>query len=169
MTGVQFRLRACENCLRLLDAAVRGSENYGKEQLAFEAGAKIARGSNEASLLSQIADWKSPRRKALLKRNSSTSLRVALDVARIESIPSVAILALCRLEGVGIPMASAILTAIRPKEFTVIDVRALNSLGLKNRTINKHLYSQYLEFCLRKSQELGMSLRSFDRALWKLG
>jgi hypothetical protein len=46
-----------------------------------------------------------------------------------------------RPHGVGVPMASAILRTIRPENYTVIDVRALESLGVSKTdgSVNDYL------------------------------
>lgn len=75
------------------------------------------------------------------------------------------------LKGVGLPVASAILTAIFPGRFTVIDVMALRALGVINppKVMNDSFYVRYLTYCRAKAKCLGISLRDFDRALWQWG
>jgi hypothetical protein len=74
------------------------------------------------------------------------------------------------LKGIGLPVASAILTAIFPDRFTVIDIMAFRALGVPEKTqLNVPLYLRYLSFCGQQAQRLGVSLRDMDRALWQWG
>ena len=78
-----------------------------------------------------------------------------------------AVAVLTALRGVGIPMASAILTAINPERYTVLDFRALESLGIKNWRDSFAFYVTYLEACRELAARHGKSLRTLDRALWQ--
>jgi hypothetical protein len=78
-----------------------------------------------------------------------------------------AVAVLTALHGVGIPMASAILTAINPERYTVLDFRALESLGITNWPENVAFYVFYLEACRELAAKHGKSLRTLDRALWQ--
>jgi len=71
------------------------------------------------------------------------------------------------LRGVGTPMASAILTALDQEQYTVIDFRALEALGVANAQADLEFYIRhYLPECKRLASEAGVSLRTLDRALW---
>jgi thermostable 8-oxoguanine DNA glycosylase len=69
---------------------------------------------------------------------------------------------------VGIPVASAFLTAIHPDQFTVIDRKVYRSLGVKFRASIPE-YLDYLTFCHEQAVRLGISLREHDKALWRYG
>jgi hypothetical protein len=90
-------------------------------------------------------------------------LRLAVS-ARTERA-SVAVLK--GLHGVDVPVATAILTAIDQDRYTVIDVRALESLGVKIPFPTIDDYLEYLLYCKSKAAEWGVSLRTLDRALWQ--
>jgi hypothetical protein len=70
---------------------------------------------------------------------------------------------------VEVPVASAIMTAINPERFTIIDFRALESLGITNRqayyTID--FFIDYLRFCRGLASQHRVGLRTLDRALWQ--
>ncbi len=76
------------------------------------------------------------------------------------------------LQGVGVPMASALLMVWQPDQHTVIDVRAVNSL-VKNDEIEDPTprlyppYINYLDVCKKIRDRCGGSLRTIDRALYK--
>jgi hypothetical protein len=70
---------------------------------------------------------------------------------------------------VEVPVASAILTAINPERFTIIDFRALESLAITDRqayyTID--FFIDYLQFCRGLANQCRVGLRTLDRALWQ--
>lgn len=78
-----------------------------------------------------------------------------------------AVAVLCGLRGVEIPVASAILTAIDPKRYTIIDFRALEALGVENSWHTVDSYLAYLEHCRSLARENNLGLRELDRALWQ--
>jgi hypothetical protein len=74
------------------------------------------------------------------------------------------------LPHVGIPVASAILMAMHPDHFTVIDRQAYKTLGAEFRDpLPEQEYLHYLGFCRRRAESLGVTLRDYDRALWQSG
>jgi hypothetical protein len=78
-----------------------------------------------------------------------------------------AVAVLVGLNGVQVPVASAILTAIDPERFTVIDFRALEALGVTNATMTINYYLEYLDACRGLARENKVPLRTLDRALWQ--
>lgn len=83
---------------------------------------------------------------------------------------------MCRLNkvrGIGIPIASAILTVCYPDRFTVLDYRAWSALYQFKRVSKqamphgiKKYFDQYLPECTRLAKKMKMSLRETDKALW---
>ena len=154
----------------VLDRAVMRSKIYKHEIAAMEAGKRIRGKSREIADLLTIAGWKAPRSAHHLKSNKSKLLSDVLDVAAAESgCTAKKVDELVKLAGVGVPMASAILTCINPASYTVIDVKVLDALNAKQRTISRDLYVRYLAFCRSTAIEIGVELRQLDRALWKSG
>jgi hypothetical protein len=103
----------------------------GLERTAFDAGRRILEESDfSAKNLENIVRWKSPRVIHHIGKNDPEKIEAALRKA-IDSSASVqeAVSALIELRGVGVPMASAILTTIFPERYTIIDFRALEALG----------------------------------------
>ncbi|MCS3498265.1 hypothetical protein M2189_002777 [Bradyrhizobium japonicum] len=79
-----------------------------------------------------------------------------------------AIAVLTGLSGVNVPVASAVMTAAMPQRFTVIDFRALWSLGIERRGYySVTFYLGYLEACRGIASDAAVDLRTLDRALWK--
>jgi hypothetical protein len=91
-----------------------------------------------------------------------------------------------RISGIGLAVATSILTLCYPDEFTIIDRRVLGQLHLlpkrladKRKTSAKPLYTtndwtaeeyvnEYLPKVKAYSKQAGCSLRNADRALWGL-
>jgi hypothetical protein len=131
-----------------------------------EAGRRIAKGDFSLSNLKVICEWKSHRRIDLLENNPPAEIARALKQAIGSADVKDAVNALIPLHGVGVKMASAILTAINPERYTVFDVRALEALGAKNGG-RVNLYVQYLKACKNMAKEYGVKLRDFDRSNWQ--
>lgn len=146
------------------------AERYGTDydDKALHAGKRIASGDYSRDNLMVIVNWKSSRRAALLVENKDDEIGIALQFALAPATPeAMAVAVLTALRGVGIPMASAILTAINPDKYTVLDFRALESLGVENWPDTMAFYVRYLEACRELAAKHGVSLRSLDRALWQ--
>jgi hypothetical protein len=98
------------------------------ELLATTHAAIAERGCLTADELTKIVRWKSSRALGLLERDSST----IKDVTRVAFTPETPDWMrhhiLCILDGVGHPVASAILTVRYPDTHTVIDKRAVAAL-----------------------------------------
>lgn len=74
------------------------------------------------------------------------------------------------LDGVGIPVASAILTLCFPENYSVIDFRnwrqIFNSLNKKSSfTINE--YNEYLKIIRQLSKNFGLTTQQIDLAIWQ--
>jgi hypothetical protein len=148
----------------------RLAARYGPEQdeEAFRAGSRIAAGNCTRENLNVIVCWKSPRRAALIDDNTDAELAKALRFAadiRTSEKPAVEILD--GLRGVGVPVASAILTTIHPTKYTVIDFRALESLGVSKWDGSVNYYLNYLRACSALAVKHKVTLRTLDRALWQ--
>lgn len=142
--------------------------NPAQDNDALRAGTKIASGDYSRENLNVIVKWKSPRRAALIDDNKDDEISVALKFASAPTTPErLAIAVLLGLHGVGIPMASAILTAINPERYTITDFRALQSLGVENWPESIEYYVHYLEACREIAADSAKSLRTLDRALWQ--
>ena len=74
--------------------------------------------------------------------------------------------------GLGLPMASAILSVCYPRRFSVYDVRVCEELrkfkNLSNLTKRDRVWPEYKLFvaAVRKAAPTGLSLRDCDRFLW---
>jgi hypothetical protein len=141
---------------------------YQSDDYALEAGRQIRAGNYGRHQLQVIFQWKTKGRgKSRLLRNSDDEIADALHLASNANTERAAVAVLLGLHGVQAPVASAILTAIDPERYTVIDFRALEALGndSEDRTVN--FYLAYLKTCRQLASKHGVTLRDFDRALWQ--
>ena len=148
----------------------RLATSYGPERddAALAAGGRIRGGEFTRKNLSEIFDWKTKGRgRSRLRGNSDEEITDAIRLAVSAKTERAAIAVLLGLNGVLVPVASAILTAIDPERYTVIDFRALEALGSKSadRTIN--FYLTYLDACRKFAKAHRVPLRDLDRALWQ--
>ncbi len=154
-----------------------GEKDQSLEKAAFEAGEAIRKkGEYTLANLEAIVRWKSERVVHYLIGNSNEKIRRALAIAASpESTTESAVRALLELHGVDLPVASAILAAIYPERYTVLDFRALEALGHSRHDV--HFYEEYLAFCKRLAESnivkpqselpAPTPLRALDRALWE--
>jgi len=142
--------------------------NYGNEADFEKAGEAIRNGDYGRQHFEAIFRWKTKNRgKSRTLKNSDSEIAEALRIAVVLKSPKLAISVLRGLAGVEIPVASAIMTAIKPKDYTILDFRAAEALGEEpGQTWSIPYYERYLAFCKDLAAEWGMSLRDLDRALW---
>jgi hypothetical protein len=134
---------------------------------ALKAGRRIKAGECSRAHLQTIFKWKTKDRgKSRIARNSDAEIEDALRLTILAKEPRSGLAVLTGLYGVDIPVASAIATAIHPDRYTVIDRRALETLGYKGAA-NMPLYLEYLAYCTALATDWNMSLRTLDRALWQ--
>lgn len=134
-----------------------------------EAGERLVNDPSDLEAVKAIVKWKSPRRMDRFRLNSAEQVEAAIREA-IEATAAGdvrrAVKALTRLAGVGVKMASAILTAMFPTLYTVCDFRASAACGQKDYSSLRY-YVAYLAACREMAARYGVSLRDFDRANWQ--
>jgi hypothetical protein len=143
-----------------------------KDARALQAGHAIRCGEYTKCHFIRIVEWKleaflffKPERN--LNRNEDEEIADALRLAVTAKTTRAAVSVLCGLIGVRVPVASALLTAIYPESYTVIDKRALHALGVETNDISTELYLAYLDACRKLAGRYHVELRTFDRALWR--
>jgi hypothetical protein len=146
------------------------AERYGPSQddKALAAGRLICDGAATRPNLEIIFRWKTGGRGiSRLARNTDDEIADALSLSVCAKTERAAVAVLVGLEGVAVPVASAILTTIDPERYSVIDFRALEALGSQsaNRTVD--FYLEYLKECRDLAKAHRVSLRNLDRALWQ--
>jgi hypothetical protein len=107
-----------------------GERERELETAAYEAGVAIRNGEHTLANIETIVRWKSERMVHYLIGNGSENIRAALAAAASpDASPEEAVNALVALRGVDISIASAIMSAIFPERYAVLDYRALEALG----------------------------------------
>lgn len=153
-----------------------GEKEHELEKAAFEAGDAIRNGDYSLANLEAIVRWKSERAVQVLIGNSNETIRRALSLAASpESSTETAVNALTELHGIDIVLASAVLAAIFPERYSVLDFRTLEALGHARHDVR--FYEEYLAFCKRLAESNIVTpqnelpaptpLRTIDRALWE--
>jgi hypothetical protein len=100
--------------------------------------------------------------------NSAATVAAATGRALAAEDEATRFAALLELEGVGAPTASTLLYFAFPDDYPILDVRALESLGVKSRsTYPMGFWLAYLEACRTLARRSGVSLRTMDKALWQ--
>lgn len=144
------------------------------------AGARIRSGDFSKENLRVIYRWKMQsfkylgQEKKYFDKNSDEDvvrvLQSTIEAVKEAGNPVRAFRELQSLKGIGLRVASAILTAVFPDRFTVIDIMAFRALGVpRTMSFSVPLYSNYLAFCGAQAKRLGICLRDMDRALWQWG
>jgi hypothetical protein len=134
---------------------------------ASKAGEAIRHGDCSFDNLRAIFKWKTNNRgKNRLDKNSVSEVEEALRLAAAAKEPRSAIAVLKGLSGVNVPVASAIMTLVHPDKYTVVDIRALEALGVNSGRISVTFYLHYLRYCIELANKWGMPLRDLDHALW---
>jgi hypothetical protein len=115
-----------------------------------------------------IFRWKTKGRGvSRLERNTHEEIADALKLAIDAKAERSAISVLTGLSGVDVPVASAILTAIKPDKYTVIDFRGLEAAGSTSNDRSVTYYLSYLDCCRRLAAQYHVTLRDLDRAMWQ--
>lgn len=151
---------------------------YDLEDYLFDtvSGRYLANGTLTAYDFFAIVSWKSNRTKTKV-RDGLAEIDKSVDGLMREvyeaHTPAERVDRLLNVRGIGIPIASAILAVCYPTEFTVLDWRAWETLkeceaeGLPPRyPWTSQEYVQYCLACKLLAEQVGLSLRDLDRALW---
>ena len=115
-----------------------------------------------------ICAWKTVRSRPRVASNSAAAVRAASRRAFAAPDEATRIGSLLELHGVGMPTASTLLCFTFPEAYPILDVRALESLGVRPRSqYPMAFWLGYLETCRELAQAAGVSLRTLDKALWQ--
>jgi hypothetical protein len=113
-----------------------------------------------------LCGWKSPRSRPLVARNSRAAVTRATRRA-LAGTEQERIEALLSLRGVGFPTASVLLHFADPAAYPILDVRALEALGVTRSSYTIPFWLEYLATCRALAAAHGVSLRTLDKALWQ--
>jgi len=120
-----------------------------------------------------LAMWKSPRPKRHYERNSDAFVRRVTELAFQTSDDRLRLHTLTALDGVGVPVASAILHFAFPHRCAILDVRVLRTLTSAGLWLRDEAHSftlagwlEYIQLMRRLAKKLAVDLRDLDKALW---
>lgn len=127
-----------------------------------------ARGHYTRSEFIDLCRWKTPRSTPRVAANKPKA--VARETGRAFATDGEAerMLALLELDGVGVPTASTLLFFAFPDAYPILDVRALDSLGVRPRSqYPVSFWLAYLDTCRGLADRHGVDIRTLDKALWQ--
>jgi hypothetical protein len=153
---------------------------------------RILRGNYQRGYLTReelqdILSWKNPRFAHLADNSELRVNRVTRNALRAVAIfgSSQGIIELTELSGVAVRTATAILhitysnpTLVISPALPILDVNALKATtercyweqaGEIDHLWDLRIWSAYRRFCVEKALEMGLSMRTLDRALWMRG
>jgi hypothetical protein len=127
-----------------------------------------ARGHYTRAEFIEVCEWKTVRSRPKVTANSEPVVIEATGRALSATDEATRISALLELAGVGVPTASTLLYFVFPEEYPILDVRALESLGVKPRSVYPvGFWLAYLSACRALARRAGVSVRTLDKALWQ--
>jgi hypothetical protein len=127
-----------------------------------------ARGYYTRAEFIEVCAWKTVRSRPKIAVNSEAAVAGATGLALATDDEAARMAALLELDGVGVPTASTLLYCAFPDRYPILDVRALESLGVKPRSqYPLSFWLGYLDACRVLAQRAGVSLRTLDKALWQ--
>jgi hypothetical protein len=115
-----------------------------------------------------VCRWKSPRSQPRCQTNPPGFIRAVTQVALSSTDERLRIEVLTLLDGVRWPTASVILHFFHSDPYPIVDVRALESLGVKGPVqYNFGFWCDYVHCCRQLSRRYKVTMRTLDRALWQ--
>ncbi len=127
-----------------------------------------ARGYYTREEFIEVCAWKTVRSRPKVSGNTEAAVVRATGLAMSTGSETARMTALLELDGVGVPTASTLLYCAFPDRYPILDVRALESLGVKARSqYPLSFWLGYLDACRELAQRAGASLRTLDKALWQ--
>lgn len=116
----------------------------------------------------EVCGWKTPRSRPKVASNTSAAVVEATGLALGTADEETRITALLGLTGVGVPTASVLLYCAFPDDYPILDVRALESLGVKARSqYPVTFWLEYLSACRDLARRHRVTIRTLDKALWQ--
>ena len=141
-----------------------------QDDAAFRAGSAAVRrrGYYTRGEFLGVCRWKTPRSAPRVASNAAGSIRSATTRALGTVDERGRMQALLELRGVGVPTASTLLYFAFPESYPILDIRALESLGVKARSVYPvGFWLEYLAACRGLADRHGVDLRTLDKALWQ--
>lgn len=142
---------------------------YTDDARLLEAGdAARARGHYTREEFIEVCAWKTTRSRSKVAGNAEAAVVEATRRSFTAADEETRMNALLELAGVGVPTASTLLYIAFPHDYPILDVRALESLGVKPRSqYPVNFWLAYLSFCRELARSCAVSIRTLDKALWQ--
>jgi hypothetical protein len=142
---------------------------YEDDARCREAGARArARAHYTREEFIEVCAWKTVRSGPKVASNTEDAVVHATGRALSSRDEAVRMGALLELEGVGVPTASTLLYFAFPDDYPILDIRALESLGLKPRSqYPVSFWLAYLAACRQLAARHRVAIRTLDKALWQ--
>ena len=142
---------------------------YADDARLLAAGAAArARGYYTHEDFIDVCAWKTPRSRPKVTSNADTAVIEATRRALAATDEGTRMTSLLELAGVGAPTASVLLYFAFPDDYPILDVRALESLGVRPRSqYPVSFWLEYLAACRELARRFGVSIRTLDKALWQ--
>jgi hypothetical protein len=126
------------------------------------------------SELIEICNWKSPRARKLIQSNKDNLIVETTYLSFKSKDEGMKITEVLKIRGVGIPMASAILTLVFPKKYCVIDIRVWQVLYKYNFVnykssglgLNSKDWVVYIDIITFFSNHFNCNPRDIERTLF---
>jgi hypothetical protein len=117
----------------------------------------------------KVCLWKTQRTKSRVEENPEGLVNEVTKIALSAMEEKVRIESLQMLKGVSFPTASCFLHLYHEDIYPILDFRALNSLGIKERKsyYDFDFWIAYTKYIRDKCKELKVDSRTMDRALWE--
>lgn len=154
---------------RELIEELAGRFGYEDDTGCLAAGAAArARGYYRLDEFIKVCRWKTPRSGPRVAANTAKEIADATGRALATSDEGQRMTALLELAGVGVPTASTLLFFAFPDDYPILDVRALESLGVNERSSYPvKFWLAYLATCRELASRHQVSIRTLDKALWQ--
>jgi hypothetical protein len=134
-----------------------------------------ARGCFTRGEFERMCRWKSPRAQHLWRRNSAARVRAVSRAVLATRSERRRMELLTGLRGVGVPIASAILTLVDPRRYGVLDIRAWQLLfATRSVAANRRgqgftiaQWEEYLSALRHHARRLGVNARAIEFTLFE--
>jgi GrpB-like predicted nucleotidyltransferase (UPF0157 family) len=127
-----------------------------------------ARGHYTRDEFIEVCAWKTVRSRPRVAANTEAAVVETTGRALATGDEAERIMALLELRGVGMPTASTLLYFVFPADYPILDVRALESLGVGPRSqYPVSFWLAYLGTCRELARRGNVTIRTLDKALWQ--
>jgi hypothetical protein len=174
--GVPVRRPGYATLEGLLRAELVRREDPTTAALVRELAGVRARGTFTRAEFTRMCRWKSPRAQHLWRANSAARIRAVSRAMLATRSERRRMELLTSLRGVGVPIASAILTLLDPRRYGVLDIRCWQLLfatrsvasNRRGQAFTPAQWLQYLAALRLYARRLGASARAIEYTLFEV-